>query len=159
MSLDLDALRARLVHEEGIARRREDKPGRLFPYRDSRGIETIGVGRNLQDKGISEAEAMVLLENDIAEHLALLDKYLPWWREMNDVRQLVLADLAFNMGVGPTAEHPNGKLLTFKNTLGHMERGEYARAASGLASSVWAKQVGTRSDPLVAMMGSGRMPA
>jgi lysozyme len=94
-----------------------DEALRLKPYRDSVGKLSIGVGRNLDDKGISEAEAEFMLTNDITEHLALLDKYLPWWRTLDEARQLALANLAFNLGVGPSAEQPLGKLLTFHDTL------------------------------------------
>ena len=77
--MDADRLRADLVRDEAV---------RLKPYRDSVGKLSIGVGRNLDDKGISEQEAMMLLGNDITEHLALLDKYLPWWAMLDEARQL-----------------------------------------------------------------------
>ena len=140
------ALRAQLIVDEGL---------RLKPYRDSVGKLTIGVGRNLDDKGISHDEAMALLDRDIAEHMALLDRELPWWQRMDETRQLVLANMAFNLGVGPTPEQPDGKLLQFKNTLDHMARGEYDAAADGMAASVWAKQVGVRADRLVIAMRTG----
>ena len=128
---------------------------RLKPYRDSVGKLSIGIGRNLDDKGISNAEASVMLHNDIDEHCALLDKYLPWWRSLDEIRQRVIANMAFNMGIGPSAEHPTGKLLTFKNTLAAMERGDYEAAANGMSSSAWAKQVGIRATRLIEMMRSG----
>lgn len=141
------ALRQQLERHEGL---------RLKAYRDAVGKLSIGVGRNLDDKGISRAEAMVMLDNDIEEHCALLDKYLPWWRNLDEVRQQVIANMAFNMGIGPSAEHPQGKLLTFRNTLGNMERGEYDSAADGMAGSLWAKQVGKRAQELIEMMRTGQ---
>lgn len=132
-----------------------DEGERLKLYKDSLGFWSIGIGRNLQDKGISKAEMLFLLKNDIAEHLALLDRHLPWWRQLDEVRQRVLANMAFNMGVGPSDEHPTGKLLTFKNTLSAMARGDYEAAANGMSSSAWAKQVGLRATRLVNMMRTG----
>lgn len=139
----IETLREHLTRDEGR---------RLKLYRDSVGKWSIGVGHNIEDKGISPAVCDAILDEDIAEHLALLDKYLPWWRQMNERRQLVLANMAFNLGVGPSAEDPKGKLLTFKNTLRHMEHGEYAAAADGMAASDWAKQVGVRATRLIAEM-------
>jgi len=141
-----------LIEEELI----RDEGRRLKPYRDSMGKLSIGVGRNLDDKGISEIECAMLLKNDIAEHLALLDKYLSWWRQLDETRQRVIANMAFNMGIGPSAEHPTGKLLTFKNTLAAMERGDFAAAADGMSNSAWARQVGVRAARLVAMMRTGK---
>jgi lysozyme len=144
--VNLELLEQELTRDEGK---------RLKPYKDSVGKLSIGIGRNLDDKGISADECSLMLKNDIEEHCALLDKYLPWWRQLDEVRQRVVANMAFNMGIGPSAEHPTGKLLTFKNTLAAMERGDYEAAANGMASSAWAKQVGTRSTRLVAMMRAG----
>lgn len=153
--MDVHKLRARLVREEGLAERRPGIPGRVFPYRDSVGKLSIGVGRNLDDKGISDAEAMRLLDDDIAEHLQLLDKYLPWWNNEDEARQLALADLAFNLGVGPSEEQPHGKLLNFDLTLRSWREGDYEAAARGLERSRWFEQVGTRAPALVAMVRSG----
>jgi len=158
-ALNTDALIQRLVHEEGMAKRDPAKPGRLFPYKDSKGIETIGVGRNLKERGISDAEAMVLLRNDIAEHTALLDKYLPWWRDMDAVRQLAFADLAFNLGVGPSDEQPEGKLLGFHGTLDAFRTGDYEVAAKHLEATGWYTQVGPRGPSVVALVRTGEMAA
>lgn len=141
--MDLDALKADLIRDEGL---------RLRPYTDTAGKITIGVGRNLTDKGISHEEAMALLSADIDEHVQLLDKYLPWWARLDAQRQGVLANMAFNLGVGPSDEQPHGKLLLFKSTLDAMARGDYSAAAEGMAQSLWAKQVGPRAERLVAVM-------
>src|SRR5438105_4864784 len=98
--MNLDALRKELIRDEAL---------RLKPYKDTVGKLTIGVGRNLDDKGISEAEAAVLLENDIAEHVALLDAKLSWWRKLDEARQNALANMCFNMGIGQE-DPPHGLL-------------------------------------------------
>ena len=64
-------------------------------YKDHLGIETIGVGRNLKDRGLSEDEIDYLLTNDITIIENELDKSFPWWRDLDEVRQRALADLAF----------------------------------------------------------------
>jgi lysozyme len=148
-------LRSDLMRDEAKARTRADKPGRYFPYQDIAGKWTIYVGRNLTDNGISEAEGELMLDNDITEHLALLDKYLPWWSTLDEARQLALANLAFNLGVGPSAEQPLGKLLTFHDTLKALQAGEYDVVANHLSVTLWAKQVGERATRIIAAMRNG----
>lgn len=123
----------------------EDKRNKV--YKDSLGIETIGVGRNLRDVGLSDDEVMYLLDNDIKRVIVDLDKRLPWWREMDEVRQSVVADMAFNMGIN--------KLLTFVNTLRKMKDKDYNGAADGMLQSLWARQVKGRAVELARMMRSG----
>lgn len=126
-----------------------DEGKRLMPYVDSVGKLTGGVGRNLTDRGFSESEVELMLHNDILRTQILLDRYLPWWRLQSEIRQRVLMNLAFNMGVGPSPEDPTGKLLTFKNTLAAMERGDTESVCEGLQSSKWATQVGARATRLI----------
>lgn len=125
----------------------EEEDLKLHPYVDTVGKVTIGVGRNLTDVGISTAEAFVLLDSDIARAEADLDRVFPWWREMSDVRQRVLCDLCFNMGLTT--------LRTFERTLAAMARGDYAKAAVGMLASHWAEQVGRRARRLAQMMATG----
>jgi lysozyme len=136
--MDREALKARLVVEEGL---------RLRPYADSLGKITIGVGRNLSDVGISHDEAMALLDNDIASVEADLDRALPWWRSLDDVRQSVLADMCFNMGLKT--------LLTFRHTLADIQGGHYLDAATGMRQSLWRAQVGGRAERLAHAMEHG----
>lgn len=139
---DLDQLSVMLFEEEGL---------RLFPYVDTVGKTTIGIGRNLTDTGISEAEAGFLLHNDIDRTERALDGALPWWRALDPVRQLVLLDMAFNMGLG----HEGKGLLSFRNTLRAMRERRWSDAAAGMEASKWARQTGRRARRLTAMMRSG----
>lgn len=146
------------MNEELLAKELlRDEGSRLKMYKDSVGKWTIGVGRNIEDRGIRPDEQELMLKNDIDDHCALLDKYLPWWRNLDEVRQRVVANMAFNLGVGPSEEDPKGKLLTFKGTLAAIEAGAWEKAAVGMESSLWAKQVGPRADRLVAMMRTGEV--
>lgn len=124
-----------------------DEGKRLKPYVDTVGKTTIGVGRNLTDVGITDAECDLLLSNDIDRTVAWLDRNLSWWRQLDAVRQRVVVNMAFNMG---------GSLLTFTNTLAAMKRGDYAAAADGMLASKWATQVGARATRLATMMREGK---
>ncbi len=115
-------------------------------YVDTVGKVTGGVGRNLTDRAFSEDEINLMLKNDIDLVEKQLDKHFPWWRQMNDVRQNVLANMGF-MGIG--------SLSTFINTLAAMEAGQYDVAAKGMLASKWAKQVGDRAVRLATQMRTG----
>ena len=129
--MDVDALKAQLVEHEGT---------RLKPYRDSVGKLTIGVGRNLDDRGIRPSEAMTMLENDIADASLDLDRNAPWWRDMPEPAQRALADMCFNMG-WPT-------LAQFQHMLGALKAGRYLEAAAQAMDSKWARQVGKRAEDI-----------
>lgn len=117
-----------------------DEGLRLKPYRCTAGKLTIGVGRNLEDKGISAAEALGLLDNDIDEFWKQLTSSLPWVLTAPEVVQEVLLNMAFNLGV------PG--LLKFKETLRLLQAGGYSLAAGAMLDSKWAKQVGPRAERL-----------
>jgi len=120
---------------------------RAHPYRDTVGKLTIGVGRNLDDKGLSEEEIDVLLDNDITEAWQELTRSLSWFPSLDDVRQHVLLDMAVNLGVAG--------LLQFKKMLAACERRDFDGAAAEMLDSKWATQVGDRAKTLDRMMRTG----
>lgn len=128
---------------------RQHEGSRRFPYADSEGKMTIGVGRNLDDVGLSDVEIDWLLGNDVARVIADLNRHLPWWRRLSATRQLVIASMCFNLGI-------HG-LLQFKKTLPLVEAGDYRSAAAEMLKSKWAKQVGGRAVELSRMMETGEM--
>lgn len=126
-----------LIRHEGL---------RLRPYKDSVGKLTIGVGRNLDDKGISEPEAMLLLSNDIGAALADA-KTLVWFNKLDSVRQDVIVNMIFNLGLP--------RFVGFKNTLRAIEMANWEEAVVQMLDSKWAKQVGKRAEDLAFMMMTG----
>jgi len=136
--MDIDRLIAQLKVHEGV---------RSKVYLDTEGIETIGVGRNLRDRGLSDDEIEFLLANDIRDFQEEVDRTFGWWSDLDDVRQRVIVDMAFNMGLG--------SLSKFKNTLGHIEAGRYEEASVEMLDSKWARQVGNRAQCLSNMMKTG----
>lgn len=120
---------------------------RLKPYRDTVGKLTIGVGRNLDDVGLREGEAMFLCFCDVAAVEQALDARLPWWRSLDASRRAVLIDMGFNLGV------PG--LCAFTDTLAAVEAGRYGDAAQSMLRSRWAGQVGRRAATLSRMMRTG----
>lgn len=123
---------------------------RLRPYRCTAGKLTIGVGRNLEDRGITAEESAMLLSNDISREERDLLAALPWAAKLSEVRQRVLLDMSFNMGLQG--------LLQFKRTLAAIEAGRYQQAAGMMLDSRWAQQVGQRAQRLSEMMATGQVP-
>jgi len=117
-----------------------DEGLRLKPYRCTAGRLTNGVGRNLEDRGITESEALLLLNNDIEDFWGQLGVRLPWLGMAPEAVQEALLNMAFNLGV-------NG-LLGFKETLALMKTEQYAQAAAAMLASKWARQVGARAERL-----------
>ena len=136
--MDIDKLIAQLKVHEGV---------RSKVYLDTEGIETIGVGRNLRDRGLSDDEIELRLANDIRDFQEEVERAFSWWSDLDDVRQRVVVDMAFNMGLG--------SLSKFVNTLSHIENGRYEEAGVEMLDSKWARQVGDRANVLSNMMKTG----
>ena len=136
----MDRIKEQLVRHEGL---------RLKPYRCTAGKLTIGIGRNLDDCGISQAEAYVMLINDIMNCEKQLQAKIPdIYNGLDEVRKSVLLNMCFNLGISG--------LLGFKNTLEFIKVGDWERAANNMLVSRWAKQVGRRAIELSELMRKGK---
>lgn len=137
-----------LIRDEGIS---------LHPYTDTVGKVTIGIGRNLTDVGITQAEATYLLVNDIQNATDHLEQALPWTAALDDVRHAALVNMTFNMGIG--------SLCGFKKFLAALQIEDWGAARDQLlgnpnadppiAESLWAKQVGPRAHRLALQIETG----
>lgn len=136
--MNTDALLADLIRDEGL---------KLMPYTDTVGKMTIGVGRNLTDRGISHDEAMLMAQNDIADSVSELDRAVPWWKTLSPIRQCALANMQFNMGWS--------RLSKFKLMLAALEVGDFESAANEALNSDWAKQTGDRAIRISTMLKEG----
>lgn len=132
---------ALLRHHEGL---------RLKPYLDTTGHLTIGFGRNLTDVGISLDEARMLLRADLARAEAAVIEAFPWAQHLDAVRQAVLVEMCFNLGIV--------ELKKFHATLRALQFGQWETAAAEMLDSVWAQQVGQRAKDLSAMVRTGTWP-
>jgi lysozyme len=144
--VDLKKLRRQLVLHESYAR---------VPYIDDVGKVTAGIGHNLNAHPIEDDIIERWYQQDLADAIEGLDKHLPWWRNLNEVRQRVLIDMAFNMGMGIKGKEG---LLSFTNTLACIEAEDWEGAAYGMLVSKWYRQVKTRGERLRLMMLTGEDP-
>lgn len=126
---------------------RNDEGLRLKPYHCTADKLTIGYGRNLEDRGISENEAEVLLANDVSEIHEDLSEIYDFFNTLTPTRQAVLISMAFNLGL-------NG-LNKFRKMIKAIEDNDYAEAASQMLDSRWANQVGKRAQRLSRLMVTG----
>jgi lysozyme len=136
--MNIDKLIEELRRDEGV---------RNTVYLDSLGIETIGVGRNLVDRGLSDDEIDHLLANDIKDFTKEAQELVSCFDMLTDARQRVLVNMCFNLG--------KSRLSKFKNMLAAIEKSDYATAADEMMNSRWARQVGNRAERLRKMMIEG----
>ena len=149
----------KLIEHEGLV---------LTVYQDTLGIDTIGIGRNLKDRGISkeeldyldipnmeviyehgisEADARYLALNDIAIVENELCRVHSCVEDLDGVRQLILMDMAFNMGVP--------RLCKFKKMWNAVHEQNFEAASLEMMDSKWARQVGRRAKKLSDAMKTG----
>lgn len=135
-------LRSQLQREEG----RRNKA-----YRDTRGIWTIGIGHTGPEvrEGLvwTDEQIDAAFDRDVLEHSGEVQQAIPWMLNLDAARQVVLYQMAFQMGVAG--------LLKFTNTLGAVREGRWADAARGMRNSLWAKQTPARALRLAKQMETG----
>lgn len=135
--MNLDLLVADLERDEGY---------RQFPYEDTAGKLTIGIGLNLTDVGLSREEALFILRDRINSILLRLDELVLGFSELSPDRQRALANMAYNMGVK--------RLLKFTDMLTALYEHRYDDAAAAALDSVWARQVGDRATRIANLIRS-----
>ena len=141
--MDIQKLTDQLIRHEGME---------LRLYKCPENKWTIGAGRNLEDRGITEEEARYLLKNDIEISISELQRAFNWFHLLDDTRQMAIVDLHFNLGLN--------RLKTFKKTIGLLEeaiegRVTWSQVSDELLDSKWATQVGQRAKQIAGMIQFG----
>lgn len=129
---------------------RSDEGEKLFAYQDHLGFWTIGVGILIDQRkggGITSEESSYLLANRIASKRAELTRRLPWFTQLDPVRQDGLLNMAFQMGVDG--------LLKFNNSLEMIRTQQWQAASQNLHQSEWAKQTPARAERVIAQIVTG----
>lgn len=143
-----ETLEQRLIRHEGVE---------LMPYTDTRGFRTVGCGHRITpedgdrfDGGISYDAAMALLQDDITKARMAVARALPWTYDLDDVREDVLVEMAFQLGIAG--------LLEFKLMLADIRAGDWAKAAEEMRNSKWHAQTPSRCEELAKIMKTGAAP-
>jgi len=129
-------LRSSLVKHESYSK---------FPYVDTVGKTTIGIGYNLTDRGVSDEWINTQFQSDVDYFYQQLSTF-PWFEHLTPDRQIVLIDMAF-MGWK--------KFLTFNKMLNALLTGDFKKAAYEMINSKWAEQVKGRAASLAHGMMTG----
>ncbi len=118
--MNYEKLKDSLIKNEGLI---------LIVYTCPAGFKTIGVGRNLETKGISKTEAYKMLDNDILDCKLFLEDNLNNFVNLDDVRQNVLIEMVFNLG-------ENG-FKKFKNMIEAIKINDFETASKEMLNSKW----------------------
>ena len=119
---------------------------RKYPYVDSVGKITIGIGYNLTDRGIDDEWINARYLKDVNYFYDQLSSQFGWYQDLTHDRQIVLIDMAF-MGWK--------KFLTFNKMLHALLHHDYKQAAYEMLNSKWAEQVNGRATTLAQAMLTG----
>lgn len=119
----------------------------LKPYRCTSNKLTIGIGRNLDDVGITEDEAKYLLMNDLARIAKQVEKMMPWSADLSPPRYNALLNFVFNVGIGTA--------MKFENAMAALKVSDFDTAAAELLNSRWSTQVGKRAQELAEQIRTG----
>lgn len=136
--MDRERLAAQLRLHEGVE---------LKPYKCTAGYLTIGEGRNIEERGLSDDEIDYILNNDVDIATSELASSFDWFAGLDDVRMRVVVDMVFNLGMP--------RFKQFQNMISAIEAGDWPEAAAQMMDSRWAKQVGARAERLRDMMETG----
>lgn len=120
---------------------------RRHPYRDSVGVLTVGIGRNLESKGLSRGEALLLLQNDMTEAYNAALREFPWFLGLTQNRKIVVLSMIFNLGLDG--------FRSFKRMIAAIEDENWTLASAEALDSTWRHQVGQRALDLAEMMEAG----
>lgn len=124
-----------------------DEGRRRRLYKDTVGKLTIGVGRNIEDRGLRDDEIDLMLSNDIDEAVGIARALIPNFDKLDDVRQEVVVNMSLNLGMT--------RLSGFKQFLAALMRFDFQRATAEMMDSKWYEQVGDRGKRLAYAMREG----
>jgi lysozyme len=126
--MDRDRVQEQLIRDEEL---------RLKLYKCSAGKWTIGIGRNVEDFGITQSEAIYLCNNDIDRTDLDLRARLPWYDTLDPVRQEAMVNMCFNMGIT--------RFMKFTKAWARGAVGDFDGCSVEMLDSLWADQVGDRA--------------
>lgn len=144
-----ETLRRRLMVAEGkrnhLYRDTAEGPG----FEGKPGYVTIGIGYNIDKRGLPDDIINLLFERDMLEAHLDVRVAFPWTKELDEARREVLEEMCFNMGIE--------KLKAFKATLGALQRREYTEAAGHLRDSLAYRQLPKRYEALAKIIETGEV--
>lgn len=117
-----------------------------YVYTDSVGVDTIGIGFNLEE-GFTEEECLAILRIRMGRGINELSARIPEYCHLSSIRKIVLLDMHYNLGIG--------RLLKFKKMIAALISRDYQLAAEEMLDSQYARQVKGRAKRNAHMMETG----
>lgn len=118
-------------------------------YKCSKGFLTVGYGFNLENgwlpKSVADLWLNIKLENIESE----LSRRIDFWSKLNEARQAVLIDMAYNIGVEG--------IFKFKKMLCYLDLNDYEMASKEMVNSDWFREVPNRVSELQKIMLTGEL--
>lgn len=142
----LETLIATLKHDEGSVR---DARGRHILYKCPSGKWTLGYGRNVEDRGISEVEAEGFLVRDLLEAQQDAASLFTNWLTLDEVRRNVLTNMSYNLG--------RTRFSKFHDLIAAVGVKDWPAAKAAMIDSKWHHDVGDRSPRLEEEMLTGKI--
>lgn len=112
---------------------------RNYPYYDTLGNISIGIGRNLTGIGVRQDEKELMYNNDVNFFYDYLMKTYPWFHELNEARQNAIIDMSF-MGT----KH----FESFTKMIEALHNHDYQMAACEILDSDYAKKETKRANDI-----------
>jgi len=127
----------KILLDNALERIKEKEGFSPYIYKCPAGKLTIGYGTNLEDRGISKAEAQMLVLNDLQRAITSLQNIFEGWEFFSAKRKVALIDMVYNLGVAGFCK--------FKNMILAIKKEDWDKAAKCAMDSLYAKQVGVRA--------------
>lgn len=140
-----------LKSDEGLRLKAYDDAtgAEIVPGYQMKGHPSIAYGRALDTNGITVDEAEYLLTNSVDYYEALLG-IQPWWKALDTVRQGVITNLAYNIGLAG--------VLSFRHMIAAIQARNWPQARAELLSSKWATEIQpSRRDRLAQQLETGSL--
>lgn len=110
-----------------------------------KGNPTIGIGILLSAPGgLTQDEITYLANNRIVKLRVALVKLFPWFIGLSPIRQDVITEMAYQLGISGLAHFPK--------MIHALEAKDYDTAAREMINSNWRKQTPERCEELAALM-------
>lgn len=139
---------------------KQEEGKKLYSYKDTKGIWTIGIGHNLQanptdrvigrhvypadGQKITEEECQKLFDYDLDKVLAQLNSHFDFFKYLTGNAQYVMISMTFNMGLGKVAE--------FRRMIEGLKTDNMDLILLSMKQSKWWNQVKDRAPKLAGIM-------
>lgn len=142
---NMETLESRIIRHEGFC---------SFPKYDAKGFYCVGFGHDITkdecdnySAGITWEEAEELLYDDLKIIKKNSAKEFTWISNLNDIRQEVIWEMCYQLGVGGVAQ--------FKDMISAIKDNDWDSAAQEMLDSQWHIETPIRCEELANLMISG----